>query len=609
MKSSPSTSLRPLILGRLLILGLLALPLTSIRAQDQVVDLPSGTAVPYTEVPYTPLAPETDTRSEGQPAQDLDDETGESEAAQSAGGEAAEAENVEPQLATQDESQAAQGEPGLPLWRPLLAMGLGVFVVLALMIRLKTHAFVALILGALTISCFVPLNVVGFVKDPGEVILASSPEGVAPSNIVSRVTNSLGGAVAGIGILIAMAAIIGKCMLASGAADQIVKSSMRVFGEKRASLAMMISGFILSIPVFFDTVFYLLVPLARSLYRKTKKNYLLYLCAIAAGGAITHTLVPPTPGPLLVASNLKADLGTVMLIGLMVGLPSAVVGLIASSWLNARMPIEMRPMSGTTEEEELEKLPSLPLALAPVLLPVVLITIATLANVYTKSQLPDPGATPKIELTQAQETLSGVNSWVQLFGSANLAMILAALFSIYLCWKVQGHSLKKIADNVEEALLSGGLIILITAAGGAFGALLAMTQVQDLVKEYFNLSQGASGFLILLIAYVVAALIKVAQGSSTVSMIITVSLVGTVAQQMQAADSLPFNIAYLVPIIGAGSLMGSWMNDSGFWVFAKMGVLTEGETLRSWTILLSILSLTGFVITTIMALYIWPMTS
>lgn len=488
-------------------------------------------------------------------------------------------------------------EPGeensLAPWQPLLAMGLGVFVVLFLMIRLKTHAFVALILGALTISCLVPLDVVGFVKNPGNVVLETNPDKVVPSNIVTRVGSSLGGAVAGIGILIAMAAIIGKCMLASGAADRIVKSSLAVFGEKRASLAMMISGFVLSIPVFFDTVFYLLVPLARSLYRKTGKNYLLYLCAIAAGGAITHTLVPPTPGPLLVADVLEANLGAVMVIGLIVGLPSAFVGLVASSWLNKRMPIEMRPMGGHVKEEEddFEHLPSLPMALAPVLLPVVLITTATLFDLFS----------------QGRPALSGVNSWVQLFGNANLAMIFAALFAIYLCWKVQGHSLAKIADNVEESLLSGGIIILITAAGGAFGALLAMTRVQDVVKEFFDFESGASGLVVLCVAYALAALIKVAQGSSTVSMIITVSLVGAIAKPLAESGELGFNIAYLVPVIGAGSLMGSWMNDSGFWVFAKMGVLTEGETLRSWTVLLSILSLTGFLISTVMALFVLPM--
>lgn len=473
--------------------------------------------------------------------------------------------------------------------RPVFAMGLGVFVVLALMIGMKTHAFVALILGALTISCFVPDDVVGFVKEP-EPKVVKADDGGSKVQIIKRVSNSLGGAVSGIGILIAMAAIIGKCMLVSGAADRIVKSSLDVFGEKRAALAMMVSGFVLSIPVFFDTVFYLLVPLARSLYRRTQKNYLLYLAAIAAGGAITHTLVPPTPGPLLVADTLKVSVGPVMLIGLLIGAPSAVVGLLAAGWLNRIMPIEMRPMAGGTgnesEESDFDVLPPFVLAILPVLLPVLLITLDTVfKTVYGKTIEDNPDG-----------KLASLGGWIQLLGNSNLAMILAALFAIFLCWKVQGHSLKQLADHVEDALLSGGVIILITAAGGAFGALLAMTEIQLVVKSFFE-GQDSGGLIVLAVAYGLAAALKIAQGSSTVSMIISSSLVATIATPLIQNDALGFHPAYLVPVIGAGSLMGSWMNDSGFWVFAKMGVLTEQETLRSWTVLLSILSLTGFVIT------------
>ena len=470
------------------------------------------------------------------------------------------------------------------MWRPLVAMGVGVFVVLALMIGLKVHAFVALILGALTISCFIPLDIVGFVKSPEPHVIRQPPG--SPVQIVNRVTSSLGNAVTGIGVLIAMAAIIGKCMLVSGAADRIVKSSLGVLGEKRAALAMMVSGFVLSIPVFFDTVFYLLVPLARSLYRSTGKNYLLYLGAIAAGGAITHTLVPPTPGPLLVASALKVDIGLVMMIGLVVGAPSAVIGLLAASWLNRVMPVAMRPLAGATasssEEQEFTRLPPLWMSLVPVLLPVVLITVDT---VYRASL----GSAP----SPSQQWLQG---WLGLIGDANFAMVLAAIFAVYLCWQVQGHSLRQLSDHVEDALLSGGVIILITAAGGAFGGLLAMTEIQDVIEAKFAGSQSG-GLVVITLAYALAAILKVAQGSSTVAMIVSSSLIASIALPLAANQTLGFHVAYLVPVIGAGSLMGSWMNDSGFWVFAKMGVLTEGETLRSWTVILAILSITGFLVT------------
>ncbi len=481
----------------------------------------------------------------------------------------------------------------VPLWRPLLAMGLGVFVVLSLMIGLRAHAFIALILGALVISCFVPLDVTGFVKSPvPQVIRGESAE---PIQIVKRVTSSFGISVADIGILVAMAAIIGKCMLVSGAADRIVQSTLATLGEKRAAWAMLISGFVLAIPVFFDTVFYLLVPLARSLYRRTGKNYLLYLAAIAGGGAITHTLVPPTPGPLLVANTLQVDIGLVMLVGLAVGMPTALVGLATAVWLNRSMPIEMRPMAGASAEnpEQLEftRLPSLGLSLVPVLLPVILITIKTIYGTLITAD--------------SSQQARDLKLFLDLVGDANLAMIFAAIFAIYLCWQVQGHTLVKLAEHVEDALLSGGVIILITAAGGAFGLLLGMSQIQVVVQTLFSSAEG-SGLLVLVLGYALAAILKVAQGSSTVAMIISSSLIASIALPLAAAGELGFNPVYFVPALGAGSLMGSWMNDSGFWVFARMGVLTESETLRSWTVLLGILSLSAFLITLLYAA-VFPM--
>jgi hypothetical protein len=160
--------------------------------------------------------------------------------------------------------------------RPLLILLFGVAIVLGLIIVLKVNAFLALVVAAIFVSFCAP----------GEM-----------GDKVERVARAFGSTAGGIGIVIALASIIGKCMLDSGAADRVVRFFVGFMGERRAPLALMGSGYVLAIPVFFDTVFYLLVPLARSLHRRTKTHYLKYILAIAAGGAITHTLVPPTPGP------------------------------------------------------------------------------------------------------------------------------------------------------------------------------------------------------------------------------------------------------------------------------------------------------------------------
>ena len=243
---------------------------------------------------------------------------------------------------------------------PFLILFIGVAVVIGMIIGMRINAFVALITAALVVSFL----------SPGEI-----------ADKVSRVASAFGATAGGIGIVIALAAVIGKCLMDSGAADRVVQAFVKGMGEKRSSIALSGSGFVLSIPVFFDTVFYLLVPLARSLYRSTKKNYLKYVLAISAGAAVTHTLVPPTPGPLLMAQQLGVDLGTMIGVGALVGIPAAIVGLLFAGWLDKRMPIEMRPLPGEEESETVEisdrKLPGLFVSLLPILLPVVLIGMNT----------------------------------------------------------------------------------------------------------------------------------------------------------------------------------------------------------------------------------------
>src|SRR5690606_23879714 len=193
-----------------------------------------------------------------------------------------------------------------------------------------------------------------------------------------------------IGVVIALAAIIGQCMMDSGAADRIVRAFLRLLGQKQASVALMGSGFVLAVPVFFDTVFYLLVPLARSLYRRTQSNYLLYILAIAAGGAITHTLVPPTPGPLVMASTLGVDIGLMIMIGTMVAIPAAIAGLAFARTADRIMPLPMRPLTGESEVESLpeQMQPPLWMAVLPVALPVLLIGANTALETIADAEAP-----------------------------------------------------------------------------------------------------------------------------------------------------------------------------------------------------------------------------
>ncbi len=570
---------------------------------------------------------------------------------------------------------------------PFVTLIVGIVAVLGMIIALKMNAFLAMILAAILVSLMVGGNA---------------------GARLDAVATEFGKTAGNIGIVIAMASIIGKCMLDSGAADRIVRWAVGITGESKASAGLMLSGFVLAIPVFFDTVFYLLVPLARSLYKRTGKNYLRYLMAIAVGGAITHTLVPPTPGPLLVSANLGVDVGMMMMVGALVALPSAVIGLMFAIFVDAKMPVPMRSL-GPSDEQRValaaHQLPSLFVSLLPIVLPVFLIGAGTLAMTradkedrarFTASDVIDyaalsatfsspPEGTPaarilaspklsdadrltlqtaattdeqraavatvldrlindpklydkgvflSVPLSSTASTLLAsnqlrikpvdrrrmnrailedllpeviakhdwdtqarkfANAW-SLWSNPNFALLLAGLISMATLMRVRRLTLSQLAIDVEEALMSGGVIILITAAGGAFGAMLQAADIGPAIEAMFA-GSAAGGIGLLVLGFAISAVLKIAQGSSTVAMIISSSMMAAIV-----ANSPPnFHMVYIATAVGSGSLAGSWMNDSGFWVFAKMGGLTEGETLRSWTPALVVLSISGLVFTILLS--------
>ena len=242
-----------------------------------------------------------------------------------------------------------------PLLPPLLILAIGIITILMLIVVLRTHAFLALIMAAMLVST-----------------LAGGPW----EERIGRVATEFGVAAGKIGIVIALAAIIGQCMMESGAADRVVRSFLNAFGQQRAGVALLGSGYVLGVPVFFDTVFYLLVPLARSLYQRTGRDFLKYVLAISAGGALTHTLVPPTPGPLTMAAYLEVDIGLLILVGAAVAFPAAVVGLGFANVANRLMPIPARTIGSDPAPVAVEesRLPGLFVSILPVVLPVVLIS-------------------------------------------------------------------------------------------------------------------------------------------------------------------------------------------------------------------------------------------
>lgn len=485
---------------------------------------------------------------------------------------------------------------------PFLILLVGMLVVVGGILALRLHAFLALVLGALVVaslaapdaiyrSQFKPAERVALFGEDrpleevtpanadleGQDLALVGKHAVAvkksESSFIDRVTAGLGNGFSKLAIIIAMAAIIGKCLLDSGAAERIVLTLRNALGEKRTPVAFSASAFTLGIPVFFDTVFYLLMPLGKALRLQTGRNYTLYILSIVCGATMAHSLVPPTPGPLTVVSFFDdVTVGQMMIGGLIVGLVTVSAGFAYAHWANRRWDIPLRDAEaledgGTTADREGEReLPAFWISLLPILLPVVLIAGWTCADAF------------------------GVKSlFLETIGDKNIALVLSAGVALgMLAWSKR-RSIRDLGDSVQAALASGGVIILITSAGSAFGGALRDTGIADSVADLVPESQS---LLLIPLAWAITAAIRTAQGSATVAMITAGSIVAPVA----AGVALSFHPVYLALAIGCGSKPIMWANDSGFWIIGRMSGMTPLETFKTASLQMIVMSVTGLVV-------------
>lgn len=481
----------------------------------------------------------------------------------------------------------------------LILVGILWFRSHALLVLLAAAFFVAVMTPAATLTRYAEDQVAaGQMSEPAaaSLIKSSGPK---------RLAAAFGQTAGEVGILIALASIVGICLMESGAAHGIVTAMLRFCGVKRAPEGLAISAFVLSIPVFFDTVFYLMVPLARSLRRQTGKDYVLYILAIMAGGSIAHSLVPPTPGPLQVAEILEIDVFTMMVAGLGIGGVSSFLSLMAARLISRWTDVPLRPLGddgdddrqqigdttasnetcaivgdcGSAGEDSLKTPPEsgqppLFLSLLPIVLPVLLIGYGAIDEVV-KFPLP--------------ESISAVT---RLVADKNVAMGIAAIVALQLLrFTPETHDRK---GAVSRALASGGQIILITSAGGALGAMLRQAGIATAVAD---LTSEVPASLLLVVVFAVTASIRTLQGSATVSMITAAG----VLQGLADVGTLPFHPVYVAMAIGAGSKPLCWMTDSGFWIMCKMSGMTDREGLRTVSVLSVAMGVSALIVTLISA--------
>ena len=464
---------------------------------------------------------------------------------------------------------------------PLFIFVIGIIIVVGGIIGLKLHPFLALLLGALAVAIMTP----GSVIEHDALAKGATPSAahqLSGRSIGERIALEFGNTCGKLGILIAMAAIIGKCMLESGAAERIVRSLLKRTGIDKAPVAFMVSSFLIGIPVFFDTVLFLMIPLAKAMTMRIGKNYLLFVLAIMAGASMANSLVPPAPGPLFLVSEMQIPIGMMMMGGFLLGLITISTGYLFALHANRKWPIPLRDSldarlkdirSASLKEDT--QLPPLWLSLLPILLPLVFICINTALTSFSSSHAAvDPSFFSVIRL-------------LKFFGDKYIALATGGLAALVLLARQKKTNKEGMTSFVQAALMSGGAIILITAAGGTFGGMLQQsgisTRIAGLTKDY--------QMALIPLAFLVAAVVRTAQGSATVAVITSSGMLAGMATH----GHLAYHPLYLGLAIGCGSKLVPWMNDAGFWVVCKISNLTEREALKTIAPMQTIMGVAGLI--------------
>jgi Gnt-I system low-affinity gluconate transporter len=432
----------------------------------------------------------------------------------------------------------------------ILIVVVGVTLLLMMVLKFKLNAFIALLITSIVVGVMAGM--------PLQKISASIQEGLG--------------------------AIFGQMLESSGGAKSLANYLLKKFGTDRASWALMLTGFIVGIPIFLDVGFIILVPMVYALTKDTKRSLLYYAIPLLAGLAVTHTMVPPTPGPMAVGEILGVDLGWVVMMGLIVGLPTAVVaGPLFGRFISKKiyLPVpeifqESKPETTDTDQ----KLPSFGIIAGLVMIPLLLILMSTFI---------------KLGVDKDWIKSSLFTDILIFIGHPFTALIIATLLSILLCMK-RNMSRQTILDLSTKALGPAGIIILVTGAGGVLKQILVDSGIGKMLAE----SLADSSIPILVLAWLLAALVRITQGSATVAMI---TAAGIIAPLLSSFNLDQQNIALIVIAIAAGATILSHVNDSGFWIVGKYLGMNEKQTLQSWTVMETIIAVSGLFFTLLLSLF------
>lgn len=449
------------------------------------------------------------------------------------------------------------GVVALDTTRLIIAAIVGLALLLVLIIKFKIHAMISILLGAIAIG-----------------LIAGMPF----DEIVTAVDDGIGNTLKGIALLVGLGSMFGAILEASGGAQTLAVTMVKKFGDKKAAWALGITGLVVSMPVFFDAGLIILIPLAFSLAKKTGRSSLFYAIPLLAGLAVGHAFIPPTPGPVLVATMLGVDLGWVILIGIFCGIFAMIVaGPVWGSICGKKYMIPVPEQIANQEDFDESKLPSFATVVLIILIPLVLIILKSLASVVPF-------------LAPAQDVLT-------FLGQPFVALLIATLVAMFLLGTRHGYTLPELEKIMTKSLEPTGLILLVTACGGVLRYILQYSGLGDVIGN----AVASANLPIVVVAFLIAALVRICVGSATVAMTMAA---GIVAAMPEIAGLSPMYLACVVAAVAGGATVCSHFNDSGFWLVRSLVGLDEKITLKTWTIMETLVGGTGFMVALIISFFV-----
>lgn len=440
--------------------------------------------------------------------------------------------------------------------RLVLAAVIGLILLLVLIIKFKVHAMISILVGAITIG-----------------LIAGMPL----TSIVDSVNEGIGNTLEGIALLVGLGSMFGAILEVSGGAQTLAITMVRRFGDEKAAWALGITGLIVAMPVFFDAGLIILIPLAFSLAKRTNRSTLFYAIPLLAGLAVGHAFIPPTPGPVLVATMLGVDLGWVIMVGIFCGIFAMIVaGPIWGGICGKKYMVPVPEHIANQADIDESKLPKFGTIVGIILIPLVLIILNSISKVIP--------------------AMAGIQPVLAFLGEPFVALIIAVIAAMFLLGYKHGYTGEELEKIMTKSLEPTGLILLVTACGGVLRYVLQNSGLGEVIGN----AVGSANLPIVLVAFIVAALVRISVGSATVAMTMAA---GIIAALPGISALSPLHLACVTAAIAGGSTVCSHFNDSGFWLVKSLVGLDEKTTLKTWTIMETLVGGVGFLVALVISFF------